>query len=117
MLKVVADKVDRKLVKSMKVRVKEVTNQKLKDIKTPSILNKFRAKKSRGSPVLELVEKDKFAIDTPGEKRELRKIRKVSKKTTNRKTTKKKVVKRKVSKKKVMRKKKTNTKRKSKKGK
>lgn len=76
MLKIVADKADNSLVRSMKVKVTSVTNRKIKDIKKPQVLNKFRQKKSKNTPVLELVEKSKSTLDTPGEKREAKLKRK-----------------------------------------
>ncbi|MGM0411336.1 MAG: hypothetical protein ACQEQF_11340, partial [Bacillota bacterium] len=80
MLKIVANRTDKSLVRSMNIFVREITNRKVKDIKKPSLLSKFRQKKSKNTPVLQLVEKTKFSQDTRGEKKEIKKIKKISKK-------------------------------------
>jgi hypothetical protein len=65
--------VDNKTIRSFELQL--VGFAKVKDIKKPS-LKKFRDKISKDPSVLILVEKTKYAIDTPGEKRELRISRK-----------------------------------------
>lgn len=60
--------VDKTTTRSFQLKIVGV--KKTKDIKRPS-LQKFRLKKSRGSRVLKVVEKTKYAIDTKGEKRQL----------------------------------------------
>jgi len=96
MLKIVADKVDNSLVRSMEVKVMRMTNKKIKDIPKPKVLNKFRLKKSKNTPVLKLVELAKSTYDTVGEKREtkikrLQKSKKVTKKKSKITKSKKKV--------------------------
>jgi hypothetical protein len=65
--------VDNKTIRSFELQL--VGFAKVKDIKKPS-LKKFRDKISKDPSVLTLVEKSRYAIDTPGEKRELRISRK-----------------------------------------
>ena len=91
-LKRVANLTDKTTVRSLDLKVVGVTDRKVKDIKKPNVLKKFRTKKSKGTPVLKLVEKSKFTIDTRGERRGLsiskalkqkktKKVRKSTKKT------------------------------------
>lgn len=72
-LKKVADLADKKLIRSINVKLIGVTKKVKKDIVKPSVLKKFTQKKSVGTPVLRLVEKSKFALDKKSEKRELKK--------------------------------------------
>lgn len=65
--------VDNKTIRSFQLQLIGLT--KGKDIKKPS-LKKFRSKLSKNPKVLGVVEKTKYAIDSPGEKRELRLARK-----------------------------------------
>lgn len=98
-IKKVRDRVDKSLARSLSVRVTGLGKAK-KDIKKPS-MKKFRQKKSKGTPVLRIVEKSKHALDTKSEKREI----KVARRRTKRKPKKakartpKKVAKRKTKKK------------------
>lgn len=88
-LKRVAELADRKTVRSIDIEVADVTSRKKKDIKEPDLLKKFDSKQGSG-PTLKLVEKASAAIDTPGEKRELKRTRRQAKKAkSNKKTTRK----------------------------
>lgn len=65
-IKKIGELIDNSTSRSFQLVIVGLT--KRKDIAVPAILKKFRFKKSINSPVLRLVEKSKFAIDTPGEK-------------------------------------------------
>lgn len=65
----VAQRVDTSLVRSMQLQVTGIGKYK-RDIQKPSILNKFRMKKSKNTPVLSLVEKAKYLLDARREKME-----------------------------------------------
>ncbi len=65
----VAKRVDTSLVRSMQLQVMGIGKYK-RDIQKPSILNKFRMKKSTNTPVLSLVEKAKYLLDARREKME-----------------------------------------------
>jgi len=106
-LKKVAQRVDNTLTASLQLRVIGLGKSK-KDISTPKILNKFKLKKSKLTPVLQLVEKNKNRFDTKGEVKETKKQKLIKKKIVKSKPKKKVVKKRptkKVIKKKVNKKK------------
>ena len=95
-IKKVRDRVDKSLARSLSVKVVGIGKKK-KDIKKPS-LKKFRQKKSKGTPVLRIVEKSKHALDTKSEKREIKVARRKAKRKpkkakarTNNKVNKRKV--------------------------
>jgi hypothetical protein len=77
-LKYIVPKVDNTLARSFDLKIVGLTSKK--DVKAPS-LRKFRKKRSRGSSVLRVVEKSKYSLDKPGEKRGLT-IAKVIKRRT-----------------------------------
>jgi hypothetical protein len=60
--------IDNSLSRSFQLKIVGV--RKVRDVKAPS-LRKFRAKISRGTPVLNVVEKTRFSLDTLGEKRRI----------------------------------------------
>ena len=88
-LKIVAQRVDKTLARSLKLEVKGIGKNK-KYIGTPKELKKFNIKKSKNTPVLTLVEKSKALFDTRGETREARKTKEIKKKKVTKKTKKKK---------------------------
>jgi hypothetical protein len=70
-LKNVSTLIDNKTIRSMQLNIIGKTTKTMKEIKSPN-LKKFRLKKTQSSPILKFVEKSKYAIDTVGEKRELK---------------------------------------------
>src|SRR6056297_2807285 len=78
-LEKVAKRVDNSLAASLTLSVKGIGKAK-KDIKKPKVLTKFRTKKSKNTPVLQLVEKSKNRFDTKSEKREAKTLKKTKKK-------------------------------------
>lgn len=72
----VANKVDNILARSLDLKLVGITAKKKKDIKAPKIVRKkFDKKKSKGSPVLKLVEKTKHIADRKGEVSSLVRLR------------------------------------------
>jgi len=70
--------VDKSPARSFQLKIVDVAQGK--DIKKPASLKKFRRKKPRrGSRVLTYVEKTKYALDTPTERKALKKARKKKK--------------------------------------
>ena len=61
--------VDNTTARSFDLKVVGITRQK--DLSSPVSLRKFRLKKIKGSPILKLVERSTYTIDTSGEKRGL----------------------------------------------
>ena len=92
-LKKVADLADTKAIRSIQLKLIGITKKKIKDIKTPGVIKKFRIKKGTTRDVLKFVEKSKYALDKKTEIRELAiaKAKKKSKhksKSTTKKTKK-----------------------------
>jgi len=90
-IKYVSRLIDSTPARSFQLLIVGVTNNK--DVSEPSLI-KFRRKRSNNPKVLKFVEKSKYAIDTPGEKRGL-KLAKKNKSTKIRKTSSKKSTRRK----------------------
>jgi len=90
-LKQITKLVDNTTSRSFKLKI--IGIKKVKDIKKFN-LSKFRAKKSKNSPVLSVVEKVRHAIDTRGEKQGLTLARALKKRKNMMPNSKKKVVKR-----------------------
>lgn len=88
-LKIVAQRVDKTLARSLKLEVKGIGKNK-KDISEPSELKKFNIKKSKNTPVLTLVENPKSLFDTRGEVREAKKSKPNLTNSKNKKQPKKK---------------------------
>jgi hypothetical protein len=88
MTQIVAKLTDNRTIRSIAVQPLKITKKKQKDIKRPSILRKFEKPKTKKG--LQLVEKSKYTIDSPGEKAELRRS-KARKKTLSRPRPRKKV--------------------------
>ncbi len=103
-LKLIGKRVDTSTARSFKLKIIGLT--KKKDIKKPSVVSKFRKKKSKGTPVLGVVEKTKHAIDTRGEKKSLKTARKVKRRKKRAKKTKSSSLRKARSKKRTSRKKK-----------
>lgn len=70
-------RVDKSTARSFEVRAVGLT--KTKDIKAPASLKKFRMRRGKDPRVLIFVEKAKYAIDSPQEKRQLRSAKRKSK--------------------------------------
>lgn len=85
MLNALSKKADTKTIRSIEVELKQTTNRKKKDVKLDNRLKKFQKKKGKNAQILKLVEKSKFISDTPGEKRELKKLKGLKKRKTKKK--------------------------------
>lgn len=101
----VSSKVDNSTARSLELTITGL--KKGKDVKLNNLVRKFRPRISKGSKVLKIVEKTKYAIDTKGEKQGLRisKLLKV-KRPKKRKNVKKTKTKRKKQKQKTTKRKK-----------
>jgi hypothetical protein len=70
---------DNKLIASVDLKVLGIGKYKKDIMLDRKTYSKFRAKRSKKSPVLQLVEKRKYRIDTKGEKSEIKSIKKTKK--------------------------------------
>ena len=83
--------VDNKLIASWEPKVIGI-GKNLKDVPlNKALAKKFTRKKSKGTGVKRRVEKSKFRLDTPGEKKKIQKLRKLKKKTSKKPTQAKKL--------------------------